>query len=89
MCISIGGNLASIHSEDEQNFLRSVIVTVTGTNTRTWIGGYDAVTVRHTNNNIFCSSIFSNREGNQWRLVIKIFGGGTLDDGRYKTINTT
>ncbi|XP_078144626.1 galactose-specific lectin nattectin-like isoform X2 [Centroberyx gerrardi] len=43
VCISLGGNLASIHSLDEHNFLRGLINRVTGSYTQAWIGGFDAI----------------------------------------------
>ncbi|XP_015228628.1 PREDICTED: galactose-specific lectin nattectin-like [Cyprinodon variegatus] len=43
-CISIGGNLASIHSIEENNFVSELVHRVTGGSRDTWIGGYDAVT---------------------------------------------
>ncbi|KAM9750928.1 galactose-specific lectin nattectin-like [Menidia menidia] len=42
-CLSIGGNLASIHSAEENNFLSDLILRVTGRRHVTWIGGSDAV----------------------------------------------
>ncbi|XP_044207430.1 galactose-specific lectin nattectin-like, partial [Thunnus albacares] len=42
-CISAGGNLASIHSADENSFLRNLVIRVTGHCLHTWIGGFDAV----------------------------------------------
>ncbi|TDH06446.1 hypothetical protein EPR50_G00113310 [Perca flavescens] len=42
-CISAGGNLASIHSDEEQTFLKDFIKQVTGTYPDSWIGGFDAV----------------------------------------------
>ncbi|XP_038154344.1 galactose-specific lectin nattectin-like [Cyprinodon tularosa] len=42
-CISIGGNLASIHSSDENTFLSTMVERVTGRTHFTWVGGYDAV----------------------------------------------
>ncbi|XP_053174061.1 galactose-specific lectin nattectin-like [Scomber japonicus] len=42
-CISIGGNLASIHSADENAFLSDLVLRVSGHRHHTWIGGYDAV----------------------------------------------
>ncbi|XP_038165332.1 galactose-specific lectin nattectin-like isoform X1 [Cyprinodon tularosa] len=42
-CISIGGNLASIHSLDENNFISEMVERQTGSSRDTWIGGYDAV----------------------------------------------
>uniref|UniRef100_A0A3Q2U6V3 Galactose-specific lectin nattectin-like n=1 Tax=Fundulus heteroclitus TaxID=8078 RepID=A0A3Q2U6V3_FUNHE len=43
-CIAIGGNLASIHSSDENTFISEMIKRETGSTRDTWIGGYDAVT---------------------------------------------
>uniref|UniRef100_A0A3Q2EIN2 C-type lectin domain-containing protein n=1 Tax=Cyprinodon variegatus TaxID=28743 RepID=A0A3Q2EIN2_CYPVA len=42
-CISIGGNLASIHSSEENTFLSTMVERVTGRTRFTWVGGYDAV----------------------------------------------
>ncbi|XP_072222506.1 galactose-specific lectin nattectin-like [Leuresthes tenuis] len=45
-CISIGGNLASIHSADESLFLSNLVKRVTGHHHLTWVGGFDAVAER-------------------------------------------
>ncbi|XP_031150865.1 galactose-specific lectin nattectin-like isoform X1 [Sander lucioperca] len=42
-CKSDGGNLASVHSEEEHVFLRDYIRKVTGENKKTWMGGFDSV----------------------------------------------
>ncbi|KAM7411148.1 hypothetical protein PAMA_021230 [Pampus argenteus] len=42
-CISVGGNLASIHNADENVFLARLIERVSGRRLHTWVGGYDAV----------------------------------------------
>ncbi|XP_039655591.1 galactose-specific lectin nattectin-like [Perca fluviatilis] len=42
-CISTGGNLASIHSDEEHKFIKDFINQVTGTDKNAWIGGSDAV----------------------------------------------
>ncbi|XP_028447514.1 galactose-specific lectin nattectin isoform X2 [Perca flavescens] len=42
-CKSDGGNLASVHSEEEQLFLRDFIKKVTGEAKWAWIGGFDSV----------------------------------------------
>nr|ACO82046.1 C-type lectin 13 [Perca flavescens] len=42
-CKATGGNLASVHSEEEHEFLRTFIHQVSGENRRTWIGGFDSV----------------------------------------------
>ncbi|XP_070766237.1 galactose-specific lectin nattectin-like isoform X3 [Enoplosus armatus] len=47
-CIAAGGNLASIHNAEENVFLKNVVERVTGRASHTWIGGFDAVTVRYT-----------------------------------------
>ncbi|XP_078118854.1 ladderlectin-like [Sander vitreus] len=44
-CQTAGGHLASIHSDEENTFLKDYINQVTGTNTQAWIGGSDAVQV--------------------------------------------
>ncbi|TDH06441.1 hypothetical protein EPR50_G00113340 [Perca flavescens] len=44
-CKAAGGNLASVHSEEEHEFLRTFIRQVTGANKRTWVGGFDSVQV--------------------------------------------
>ncbi|XP_031150862.1 galactose-specific lectin nattectin-like isoform X1 [Sander lucioperca] len=42
-CKSKGGNLASIHSVEEYEFLRTFINQISGENRRTWMGGFDSV----------------------------------------------
>ncbi|XP_035860301.1 galactose-specific lectin nattectin-like [Sander lucioperca] len=42
-CLSLGGNLASVHSEKEHSLLRDFIRRVTGENKLSWIGGFDSV----------------------------------------------
>ncbi|KAM4562499.1 lactose-binding lectin l-2-like [Odontesthes bonariensis] len=42
-CMSIGGNLASVHSADESLFLSELVKRVTGVHHHTWVGGFDAV----------------------------------------------
>ncbi|XP_059214274.1 galactose-specific lectin nattectin-like [Centropristis striata] len=42
-CLSVSGNLASVHSIEDHTFLHEHIRRVAGTNRRTWIGGFDAV----------------------------------------------
>ncbi|KAK7933322.1 hypothetical protein WMY93_004218 [Mugilogobius chulae] len=42
-CHSLGANLASIHSAEENSFITDLIKTATGSNSETWIGGADAV----------------------------------------------
>ncbi|KAM6981885.1 galactose-specific lectin nattectin-like [Tautogolabrus adspersus] len=41
-CTSLGGNLASIQTSGEYNFLRDLIHKATNTHKETWVGGYDA-----------------------------------------------
>ncbi|XP_071328859.1 galactose-specific lectin nattectin-like, partial [Trachinotus anak] len=42
-CISIGGNLASVHSAEEHAFIRDMIHRGSGRYRETWIRGFDAV----------------------------------------------
>ncbi|XP_032364724.1 galactose-specific lectin nattectin-like [Etheostoma spectabile] len=42
-CKAAGGHLASVHSEEEQVFLKTFINQVSGEYKRTWIGGFDSV----------------------------------------------
>ena len=55
-CIKIGGNLASIHNSDENNFLSELVQQVTAkTGVRAWVGGSDAVRVRKSKNVLIVS----------------------------------
>lgn len=49
-CNFLDGNLASLQSKEEYDFIRDVIFKATGKNTRTWLGGNDAVKVRVVRN---------------------------------------
>ncbi|XP_028447983.1 galactose-specific lectin nattectin-like [Perca flavescens] len=42
-CQTAGGNLASIHSDEEHGFIKNYIKQVTGTYRHSWIGGTDAI----------------------------------------------
>ncbi|XP_069029909.1 lithostathine-1-alpha-like isoform X1 [Embiotoca jacksoni] len=42
-CISLNGNLASIHSRDEHLFLRELIFNAVNGHKPSWVGGYDQV----------------------------------------------
>uniref|UniRef100_A0A8C9Z821 C-type lectin domain-containing protein n=1 Tax=Sander lucioperca TaxID=283035 RepID=A0A8C9Z821_SANLU len=42
-CKAAGGNLASVHSEEEYSFLKTYIKQVSGVIERTWMGGFDSV----------------------------------------------
>uniref|UniRef100_A0A3B3X957 C-type lectin domain-containing protein n=1 Tax=Poecilia mexicana TaxID=48701 RepID=A0A3B3X957_9TELE len=42
-CISLGANLASIHSSGEHIFLKELVNSKKGSYQRTWVGGHDAV----------------------------------------------
>nr|ACQ99328.1 C-type lectin 14 [Perca flavescens] len=44
-CLTIGGNLASIHSDAQHKFIRNYTNQVSGGNTQAWIGGSSAVEV--------------------------------------------
>ncbi|XP_043959108.1 galactose-specific lectin nattectin-like [Gambusia affinis] len=41
-CISVGGNLASLHNSGENTFVSDMITRLSGSRS-TWVGGYDAV----------------------------------------------
>ncbi|XP_024233278.2 galactose-specific lectin nattectin-like isoform X1 [Oncorhynchus tshawytscha] len=47
-CLLLGGNLASVHSLSQYNFLQSVIQSGANGAQRTWIGANDAIKVRST-----------------------------------------
>ncbi|XP_040004686.1 galactose-specific lectin nattectin-like [Xiphias gladius] len=42
-CLTIGGNLASIHTAEEHFFVRSLIYRSTGRYRVSWVGGFDSV----------------------------------------------
>ncbi|XP_036424671.1 galactose-specific lectin nattectin-like [Colossoma macropomum] len=42
-CLKHGANLASVHNNEENVFLKNFIKEATGSLTRTWLGGHDAV----------------------------------------------
>ncbi|KAL3046438.1 hypothetical protein OYC64_004441 [Pagothenia borchgrevinki] len=42
-CLALGGNLASIQSTTEYNFIRKLVRTATGQDLNFWAGGHDAV----------------------------------------------
>ncbi|XP_074538582.1 galactose-specific lectin nattectin-like [Halichoeres trimaculatus] len=41
-CTLLGGNLASIQSEAEYDFIRGVVLKAAGRHQESWVGGYDA-----------------------------------------------
>ncbi|XP_033485447.2 galactose-specific lectin nattectin-like [Epinephelus lanceolatus] len=41
-CTTLGGNLASLHTQEQYKAFRQVILRVTGTHTNTWVGSYDS-----------------------------------------------
>ncbi|XP_074537380.1 galactose-specific lectin nattectin-like [Halichoeres trimaculatus] len=41
-CTLLGGNLASIRSEAEYDFIRGVVLKAAGRHQESWVGGYDA-----------------------------------------------
>ncbi|XP_074479553.1 ladderlectin-like isoform X2 [Sebastes fasciatus] len=41
-CQDYGGNLASVHSVDEQQFIQGLILSITEKNALTWLGAFDA-----------------------------------------------
>ncbi|XP_035998763.1 galactose-specific lectin nattectin [Fundulus heteroclitus] len=46
ICNQLNGNLASIQTQEDYNFIRDLILEKTGSYTSTWVGGYNAVKVR-------------------------------------------
>ncbi|XP_074537642.1 galactose-specific lectin nattectin-like [Halichoeres trimaculatus] len=42
LCTTLGGNLASVHTKEQYEHLRNVLLQLTGRHTTTWLGGYDA-----------------------------------------------
>uniref|UniRef100_M4A2Y4 C-type lectin domain-containing protein n=1 Tax=Xiphophorus maculatus TaxID=8083 RepID=M4A2Y4_XIPMA len=42
LCLSLDGHLASMRSTNEYNFIRELIVTESGRDTQTWVGGFDS-----------------------------------------------
>uniref|UniRef100_A0A4W5PSE3 C-type lectin domain-containing protein n=1 Tax=Hucho hucho TaxID=62062 RepID=A0A4W5PSE3_9TELE len=51
-CVSLGANLASVHSSAEYQFLQAVVGCKTGGFSITWIGGFDAVQVEYTHRSV-------------------------------------
>ncbi|XP_028280920.1 galactose-specific lectin nattectin-like [Parambassis ranga] len=43
ICLSLGGNLASIHSITDNMFLRELVHTASGSYSAAWVGGHDGV----------------------------------------------
>ncbi|XP_028254435.1 galactose-specific lectin nattectin-like [Parambassis ranga] len=43
ICLSLGGNLASIHNRTENTFLSELVRTACGSYSSTWVGGHDGV----------------------------------------------
>uniref|UniRef100_A0A3P9NBK0 C-type lectin domain-containing protein n=1 Tax=Poecilia reticulata TaxID=8081 RepID=A0A3P9NBK0_POERE len=41
-CLSLDGHLASYHNIAEYNFIRELVLRVSGKHTSSWVGGYDA-----------------------------------------------
>ncbi|XP_034741183.1 galactose-specific lectin nattectin-like isoform X2 [Etheostoma cragini] len=87
-CISVGGNLASIHSEVEHSFLRNYIKQVTGSDKSAWIGGHDAVkegTLLWTDGSKFDFQSFAegepNNRGGAENCVVMNFNGNNWNDG--------
>lgn len=55
-CISVGGNLASLHNSGENTFVSDMITRLSGSRS-TWVGGYDAVDVSLTDTlSVWCRS---------------------------------
>ncbi|XP_072223469.1 galactose-specific lectin nattectin-like [Leuresthes tenuis] len=87
-CMSIGGNLASIHSADESLFLSNLVKRVTGAHHHTWVGGFDAVAEKrwmwsdgsHFNYRRWHQGQPSNHGGNEHCLEISFRGGTYWND---------
>ncbi|XP_071393075.1 galactose-specific lectin nattectin-like [Centroberyx affinis] len=85
-CINYGANLASIHSLEEHNFLRGVIIRVTGSNKRTWIGGFDGMKEgvwQWTDGSKFDYTHWNKGEPNNYKVencVEMNFGGNLWND---------
>ncbi|XP_027866888.1 galactose-specific lectin nattectin-like isoform X2 [Xiphophorus couchianus] len=43
LCVKLDGNLASMTSRNEYDFVRKLIYNATGQNTQTWVGAHDSV----------------------------------------------
>ncbi|XP_041654469.1 ladderlectin-like [Cheilinus undulatus] len=41
-CTTVGGNLPSVHTKEEYEFLRNTVHQLTGQHVMAWLGGYDA-----------------------------------------------
>ncbi|XP_028447190.1 galactose-specific lectin nattectin [Perca flavescens] len=87
-CISTGGNLASIHSAEEHEFIRHYIREVTGTDKNAWIGGHDGVkegTFLWTDGSKFDFTSFATGEPNDFGAgedcVVMNFNGNNWNDG--------
>jgi hypothetical protein len=50
--VSLGANLASVHSSAEYQFLQEVVASKTGGLSTPWIGGFDAVQVEYTHRSV-------------------------------------
>ncbi|XP_027866891.1 galactose-specific lectin nattectin-like [Xiphophorus couchianus] len=46
-CLSFKGNLVSIHSGNQYNFIRNLVHNVSGKDTESWIGGHDTTQERY------------------------------------------
>ncbi|KAM4563493.1 galactose-specific lectin nattectin-like [Odontesthes bonariensis] len=87
-CMSIGGNLASIHSADESLFLSGLVKRVTGSLPHTYVGGFDAVAEKrwmwsdgsHFNYRRWHQGEPSNFRGTEHCLEINFRGGTYWND---------
>ncbi|XP_068605802.1 galactose-specific lectin nattectin-like [Brachionichthys hirsutus] len=87
-CISAGGNLASIHTEEEYTFIRDVVLQATGQNATTWVGGYDAPEDgkwfwsdgKHFNFTYWGKNEPSNKDGKEHCMEINFAGRNHVND---------
>ncbi|KAM6974468.1 galactose-specific lectin nattectin-like [Tautogolabrus adspersus] len=42
-CVEQGGNLLSLHTAEEADLVRDVVMSTTGARTKTWLGSHDTV----------------------------------------------
>ncbi|KAM9500867.1 galactose-specific lectin nattectin-like [Clarias gariepinus] len=85
-CITMGAHLASVHNDDENNFVGALVFSATNSNPLTWIGASDLVQVWvwvWTDGSAFTYSPWAggqpDNNGNVEKCVEINFGGGWND----------